>query len=135
MERIRVGVRDCFLGTSALNVLMMAAVILLRGYITPLFVDEPTPEITAYASGYILAVAPFYLLLGLLSVYRSSIQSMNNAAAPFAACIIELAARLAATAILSRTTGYIGICLATPLAWVGANALLVPVYLHMTRKK
>lgn len=132
--RIRSGVRACLIQTSAMNVVMMAIMILCRSFIVPLFVDVPTSVIESYSDMYILAVSPFYLLLGVLVVCRAAIQSMNNGLVPFLACIIELGARISATAILSRTIGYVGICLATPLAWMGANALLIPVYIHSVKK-
>ena len=44
------------------------------------------------------------------------------------ACMIELVVRIAATTFLSRLIGYTGICLASPLAWLGAILLLIPVY-------
>lgn len=31
--------------------------------------------------------------------------------------------------------GYVGICFATPFAWIGASALLVPVYWHEILKR
>lgn len=132
--RIRSGVGACLIQTSAMNVVMMAIMILCRGFIVPLFVDVPTAIIESYSDMYILAVSPFYLLLGILAVCRSAIQSMNNGLVPFLACIIELGARISATAILSHAIGYTGICLATPLAWIGANALLIPVYIISIRK-
>lgn len=73
-------------------------------------------------------------LLGLLAVYRTSIQSMQNGRAPFAACMIELVMRLAATVWLSRFLGYTAVCIASPLAWFGAIALLIPVYYRMMMK-
>ena len=91
-------------------------------------VDFPTPEVIGYAEQYLLAVSPFYLLLGLLQIYRSAEQSMGDGRAPFLACMIELVMRIAGTAGLSRVLGYTGICLASPLAWAGAIALLIPVY-------
>ena len=69
-----------------------------------------------------------YPLLGLLLVYRTAEQSMGDGRAPFLACMIELVMRIAGTAGLSRVLGYTGICLASPLAWAGAIALLIPVY-------
>ena len=78
--------------------------------------------------------APFYFLLGLLAVYRTSIQSMQNGRAPFAACMVELVMRLAATVWLSRFLGYTAVCIASPLAWFGAIALLIPVYYRMMMK-
>lgn len=54
--------------------------------------------------------------------------------APFAACMIELVMRLAATVWLSRFLGYTAVCIASPLAWFGAVALLIPVYYRMMMK-
>ena len=132
--RIRKGVAACLMQVSLMNVAMMILMILCRQWVAPLFVDVPTPEIVEYAGQYLLMVAPFYLLLGVLCVYRSTIQSMDNALVPFFACIIELVMRVGATTLLSAAIGYAGICLATPLAWIGANLILVPVYWHMIRR-
>ena len=53
---------------------------------------------------------------------------MGNGRAPFMACIAELIMRISATFGLTRVIGYTGVCLATPLAWIGATALLMPFY-------
>lgn len=127
-DRIREGIRASLIQTESANLLMCAALILGRNLVTPLFIDNPTPEIVSYANGYFLAVAPFYLFLGLLLVYRTAVQSMGNAKAPFAACMVELVLRIAGTAGLSRILGYTGICLSSPMAWIGATSLLIPVY-------
>ena len=133
-DRIRQGVRASLIQTETLNALMCVLILLCRSLVVPLFVDQPTAEIIRYSNGYLLTVAPFYLLLGLLQIYRSAIQSMGNAAAPFAACIIELIMRIGGTFGLSLLLGYTGICFATPLAWIGAISLLIPVYYHMLRR-
>lgn len=131
-DRIRSGVRASLVQTESVNLFMCAAILLGRNLVVPLFIDQPTDAIIHYANGYLLAVAPFYLLLGLLMVYRSTVQSMGNSQAPFAACMIELVMRIGGTMGLSRIIGYTGICLATPLAWAGATSLLIPVYYRMT---
>ena len=65
----------------SVNVLMCAAVMLLaRRAVVSLFIDAPTEEIISYAGGYLTVVAPFYVVLGLLIVYRSAVQSMGNSA-------------------------------------------------------
>ena len=126
--RIREGIRASLLQTEAANLAMCALLVLGRNLVTPLFIDNPTPAIVSYANGYLLAVAPFYLFLGLLLVYRTAVQSMGNTWAPFAACMAELILRIAGTAGLSKLLGYTGICLSSPMAWIGATALLIPVY-------
>ena len=59
---------------------------------------------------------------------------MQNGRAPFAACMIELVMRLAATVWLSHFLDYTAVCIASPLAWFGACALLIPVYYRMMKK-
>ena len=130
-ERIRMGVRACLIQTEAFNIWMCAGILLLRHPIVRMFLSAPTPEIYYYSDVYLTIVAPFYLLLGLLAVYRTSIQSMQNGRAPFLACMIELVMRLAATVWLSSFIGYTAVCIASPLAWFGACALLIPCYYKM----
>ena len=59
--------------------------------------------------------------------------TMQNGKAPFAACMIELVMRIAATVGLSGIIGYTSVCIASPMAWIGACALLIPVYYKMMK--
>lgn len=132
--RIRSGVWACLLQTSVLNLVLCVGILLCRPLVVPLFVSQATADICMYSDQYLLTVAPFYLVLGVLMTYRSSIQSMGNGLAPFLACITELVLRVGATVLLGARIGYPGICLATPLAWCGASLLLVPVYFQAMRR-
>ncbi len=132
--RIRSGVRAALLQIECANLLMAALMLLCRRQVVSLFIDSPTEAIIGYATGYFTAVAPFYPLLGLLLVYRSTEQSMDDSRSPFAACMIELVMRLCGTAGLARVMGYTGVCLASPLAWLGAVSLLIPIYYRRVRR-
>lgn len=132
--RIKEGVTSCLILASSINFVMCLMILVCRHLVIPLFVNNPTAELSAYSDQYFFAVAPFYLLLGVLVLYRSAVQSMGNSIAPFFACLIELAARIGATVILSKQIGYIGICFATPLAWIGASLFLIPTYRTMMRR-
>lgn len=132
--RIRQGVRASLIQTEGLNILMCVGILLLRHPIVRLFLSEPTAEIYHYSDLYLTIVAPCYFLLGLLAVYRTTVQSMGNGRAPFLACIIELIMRLAATLGLSSVLGYLSVCIASPLAWLGACSLLIVCYYRMIRR-
>lgn len=127
-DRICKGVRASLIQTGSTNLFLCCTILLLKSRVVPLFVDRPTAEIIQYAKDYLTVVAPFYLFLGLLSVYRSAIQSMGNGKAPFMACIVELVMRMFSSLVLSGLWGYYAVCFATPLAWLGAVAVLFPVY-------
>ena len=132
-DRIRQGVRACLIQTEAFNLIMCIGILLLRHPIVRMFLSDPTKEIYHYSDMYLTIVAPFYFVLGLLAVYRTSIQGMQNGKAPFAACMIELVMRIAATVGLSGIIGYTSVCIASPMAWIGACALLIPVYYKMMK--
>ena len=126
--RIRSGLYACLFQTECANLLMCAGLLLCRKAVVGLFITDPTPEVIGYAEQYLLVVSPFYLLLGLLQIYRSAEQSIGDSRTPFIACLIELVMRILGTSGLAHLLGYTGICLAHPLAWLGATSLLIPVY-------
>ena len=132
-ERIQQGVRASLIQTETFNLLMCVGILLLRHPIVELFMSSPTKEIYHYSDVYLTIVAPFYVILGLLAVYRTAIQSMQNGWAPFAACMIELVMRISATVGLVGMLGYTSVCIASPMAWFGACALLIPCYYRMMK--
>ena len=79
--------------------------------------------------------AVFILALGVLFVYRNALQGLGNAVMPLISGGVELAMRLAAAILLSRFLGYVGVCLANPVAWTGAAVMLVPAYLAELRRQ
>ena len=127
-DRIRQGVRACLIQTEAFNLFMCVGILILRHPIVRMFLSDPTQEIYHYSDMYLTIVAPFYFILGLLAVYRTSIQSMQNGRAPFTACMIELVMRIIATVGMAGILGYTAVCIASPLAWFGvctADSLLL----------
>ena len=76
--------------------------------------------------------------VGLLMVFRTAIQSMGNSRTPFEACVIELVMRILGSVGLAALLApyglsYTGICLSHTLAWLGATALLMPVYFRQMK--
>ena len=137
-RRISEGVRACLVQIELCNVLMCALLLGCRNLVVPLFLDSPTAEVIRYSDGYLFAVCPFYVVLGLLMVFRTAIQSMGNSRTPFEACVIELVMRILGSVGLAALLApcglsYTGICLSHTLAWLGATALLMPVYFRQMK--
>ena len=137
-RRISEGVRACLVQIELCNVLMCALLLGCRHLVVPLFLDSPTAEVIRYSDGYLFAVCPFYVVLGLLMVFRTAIQSMGNSRTPFEACVIELVMRILGSVGLAALLApyglsYTGICLSHTLAWLGATALLMPVYFRQMK--
>ena len=134
-QRIRHGVTSCLIMISVLNMAMAVLILAGKGLVVPLFVSNPTAEIVKYSDIYLWVVAPFYIILGALVVYRTAIQSMDNSWGPFGACIIELIARISCAIFAATYFGYTAVCFSTPFAWITATIWLVIVYFIVECKK
>ena len=91
--------------------------------------DPGETAVIAASVQFLNIEAVFILALGVLFVYRNALQGLGNAVMPLISGGVELAMRLAAAILLSRFLGYVGVCLANPVAWTGAAVMLVPAYL------
>lgn len=73
---------------------------------------------------YLMIQGLFFIFLSQLFVYRQTLVGLGNSLIPTLAGIMELVMRTLAALLLSIPFGFIGICFAGPLAWLGA---LVPL--------
>jgi len=76
------------------------------------------------AHQYLTINGSLYWVLAVLFLLRNALQGLGVTAVPTIAGFMELIARSAAGLLLIGQIGFLGVCLAAPLAWFGA---LVPV--------
>ena len=75
-----------------------------------------------------------YLFLGLIHLYRNGIQGMGFSAVTMLSGLTELVMRVIAALVFARFFGYVGVCVASPTAWLGADIILIVLYLRLYRK-
>lgn len=88
-----------------------------------IFMDEKTALIQEYSHTYLMLTSLFYPALGLLFVYRNALQGLGESLVPMLGGVGELIARAAICLTLPARMGYLGACLASPIAWVAAALL------------
>jgi len=93
-----------------------------------LFIENPTPEILGYGQLVFNYSAYFFIPLGLIFIYRNSLQGIGESFVPMMAGVFELVARAIIAFTLPKLIGFKGICLADPFAWLAASILLGIVY-------
>ena len=84
---------------------------------------------------YVKCVALFFIPLYFVNVLRNGIQGMGYGLLPMTAGIAELVGRSGASLIASHFGSYMGICLASPAAWVLAGTLLLIMYFEIMKGK
>ncbi len=78
-----------------------------------------------YAAYYLRVTGLFYPVLAVLFILRNALQGMGYSFLPMSAGILELVSRMFAAWVLVGALGYLGVCLASPVAWIAADVLLV----------
>lgn len=134
IDRIREGVRKCTL-VSFLFCLGGGLLMIFCGDLfVRLFITNPSEEVLQNARIYLLISAVFFIVLSLLFIYRNTLQGMGLAFMPTMAGVIEFIMRTGAAFGLAAPLGYVGVCLADPIAWLGATIPLIVTYCIVIRR-
>ena len=134
IKRLDQGVRSAMIIGSIYSVLSLVALYFTTDYIALLFVNASETTIIALTRQFILASACFYIPLTGVNVVRFCIQGMGFSVFAISAGILEMIGRAFAAIILIPSIGFMGACLASPIAWIAADAFLFPAFIHCAKK-
>ena len=133
LDRIRAGVNKCILMSGLFSLAVGAFMYFCGAAVMELFVGPNEVQVIAYGHLYLAVNGVCYLLLSLLFIFRYTLQGLGQTIVPTAAGIMELFMRAGAAFFLIGQFGYLGACLANPLAWLGACLPLIPTWLIVRR--
>ena len=126
--RIRAGVRAGILMSGTFSIAVGLLMYFGGGGLIALFVGPEEAQVISYGHLYLAVDGACYLLLSLLFIFRFTLQGLGQTFVPTLAGFMELLMRAGAAFFLIDRFGYLGACLANPLAWLGACLPLVPAY-------
>ena len=119
-ERIKKGVFQCILISLTVSVLMGLMNIFAGSNLSAVFVGSGERDVIALSKTYLVINGSCYWVLGLLFIYRFTLQGLGNGWVPTVAGIMELVMRATAAVLLVERLGFAGASSASPLAWIGA---------------
>ena len=141
LSRIRKGVRYAFLISTILSVSGFLLIRCISKYMIAMFIDtgnnitdNDTQLILDIGQQYLIISTMFYFFLGLIFVFRNTIQGMGKPILPLISSITELATRAFAAIYLAKLLGYEGIMYASPISWFCAGILVLLGYIYYIRK-
>lgn len=107
-------------------------------YMMMLFVDSGEQEVVRNAALFMRTAAYFYPVLGLLTIFRYSIQGLGYSNLSMLSGVMEMIARCGVSIWIVPAFGFLGICFGDPVAWCMADMFLIPafifLYKHLKRK-
>ncbi len=129
LDRLGRGVRDCSLMGLVYSLAALALMLLLAPVCAMWFIDPAETQVellTAYAARFIRVNAAFFFPLALVNIVRFSIQGMGFPPFAILAGVMEMLARTLMGRFLVPKLGFGAACFASPVAWLAADAFLIP---------
>ena len=83
---------------------------------------------------YLIVNSAFYIPLALVNIVRFLIQGMGYSMFAILAGVMEMVGRTVVAVALVPHFGFPAICFASPIAWILADAFLIPAYIHVRNK-
>jgi putative MATE family efflux protein len=135
ISRIRGGVRQTALVSFLLSLSMSGIIFLFGRNLVGSFLNDPNPLAVTVGVEYLNISMMFYFFLGMIFIFKNTLQSMGKQFYPVLSGFVELGIRSFVAIYLTQKIGYTGIYYASPLAWIGgASVVFTGYYLNVYRK-
>ena len=134
IDRIRKGFKNAMIIGTIYSIVTSIFVMTAGKYLTPLFLSENLGEIMGYVDIYLKCVGMFFIPLAVVNIFRNGIQGMGYGLLPMMAGVAELIGRGVVAIIASQKRSYVGVCMASPVAWILAGGLLLVMYYFIMRR-
>ena len=135
IDRIKKGVNVAVRMVAIYSVLVMVVSYFILPNLVVIFAKDPTGELRELARQLFHISMWFYFPLGLIFVYRNTLQGVGNGLVPMLGGVFELLARFLTILLLFPSLQYIGVCFSDAAAWVSALIPLIPFYYWYMKKK
>lgn len=133
LDRVRQGVRISLVSMTVYAVVALFAVRLVGRTMIGLFISASETVVIDRAVQYLNMVVLFFIPLLTIFVLRNGLQGLGYSRIAMFAGLFELAGRAFVAFALVGPYGFDGAILANPAAWIMADALLIPAWLHTVR--
>ena len=133
-DRVKKGLISASTIGSVYAVIIFIVLFFTSNYLIYMFVDPSETAVITQAHQFLLTNAIFYVPLVLVNTVRFSIQGMGFSGFAMFAGVAEMIARSLVGLAFVPIFGFAAACFASPLAWIFADAFLVPAFIHCLNK-
>lgn len=130
LDRLGKGLKSAVILGTAYSILVFIVINIFSKNILQIFVSAKETTVISQASAYLFWITLFYILLALVNIIRFLIQGMGFSGFAVFAGIAEMIGRGLIGLVFVPMFGFTAACLASPLAWIFADAFLIPAYFH-----
>ncbi len=133
LERLGQGLKSCVLLGAGYSVIALMVALFAGAPLATLFVSASETTIIGNVRMFLIFNTVFYFPLALVNIIRFLIQGMGFPTFAILAGVFEMLARTLAGLVLVPLFGFTGVCMGNPIAWIFADAFLIPAYIHVRK--
>jgi putative MATE family efflux protein len=128
LDRLPKGIWTAGILGTAYSLIILAVLCLGGRYLIYLFVSADEVVVIEQAHRFLIINAAFYIALAFVNIVRFMIQGMGFSGFAVFAGVFEMVARTLVGLFLVPRFGFTAACFASPLAWIFADAFLIPAF-------
>ena len=128
LDRVGKGLRDASLFGFAVSAVLFVFVLLTGKQLSLLFLNTADAQVVEYSYRFLVITSAGSCLRVLVNTVRFTIQGMGFSVFAITSGVLEMIARSLAGLVVVPLIGYTGICLAHQMAWIFADAFLIPAF-------
>ncbi len=136
LKRVDEGLKACSILGVCYSIIAFLILYFFRFRLVSLFIDDASSnaQMLENSGRFLIIIGSFYIPLAFVNIIRFLIQGMGFPYFAILAGVLEMIARTLAGLLLVPAFGFLGACFASPLAWIFADAFLVPAYIRVRKK-
>lgn len=133
MDRIRQGIFSAIKIMLVYFVLTVVVIYPFADDMMRLFVRAGEEEVVTNAAMLMRIANYFYPALGLLTIFRYSIQGLGYSNLSMLSGVMEMIARCGVSLWVVPMFAFLGVCYGDPVAWIFADLFLIPAFILLYR--
>lgn len=137
LERLAKGLRSAVILGAIYSAVIFVVVYFFGENMIQIFLsptEENAATVLVRAKEFLVINAAFYFPLALVNIVRFLIQGMGFSGFAVFAGVFEMVARTIVGLFLVPVFGFVAACFASPLAWIFADAFLIPAFFFCRKR-
>lgn len=137
LERLAKGLRSAVILGAIYSAVIFVVVYFFGENMIQIFLsptEENAATVLVWAKEFLVINAAFYFPLALVNIVRFLIQGLGFSGFAVFAGVFEMVARTIVGLFLVPVFGFVAACFASPLAWIFADAFLIPAFFFCRKR-
>lgn len=135
LDRVKEGIKNTIIIAFIWSLLANIIVFFGCDFMVSAITGSTEVKVLKVAEKYIHINIPFFFVLSILIILRSSLQGVGRKLIPLLASVVELLSKFVAVGFLTPKLGYFGVCILEPIIWIVCMILVVIDFYNFSKHK